>query len=343
MSLKSLTDSFGRVVNYLRIWLTDQCNFRCIYCLPPEGLPCLSQKEILSDDAILRFVTIAVRLGIERIRLTGGEPLLRPKLPELILQLKKISDLRDVALTTNGSRLAEMAQILKDAGLDRINVSLDSLDDEKFRDITLSGAFKRVIAGIEVAAKIGFPLKINVVVLKGMNDDEVLKFANLALQNSVEVRFIEFMPLCGTGWRPELVYPLTEVKKLIRTRFSLYREDGRGDHVAENFVVSDGQRHARLGFIATLSEPFCDSCSRIRLTADGNIRPCLFSREEFAVKPLLDAQASDEEIADRIHLAVMNKPRGSDFFQSQSQSNLINLNAYVGRECETPAIRSIGG
>ena len=310
--------------------------------MPPEGLACLSKNELMSDDAIVRFVSIACRLGVTRIRLTGGEPLLRPGVVDLVARLAKVPGLSDLGMTTNGSRLLELALPLKKAGLHRLNISLDSLEENQFKAITLSQMFPQVIAGIAAAAQLGFPIKINVVVLRSMNDDEILDFVRLALRENVAVRFIEFMPLCGTGWKPEMVYPLTEVKKLIRLHFNLTEED-RGDFVAQSFTVSDGVRRANLGFIATLSEPFCDTCSRIRLTADGKIRPCLFSREDFPVLPLLHSGATDDEIAALLRQAVFKKPRGSDYAEYWDRHKVVNLNAYQGREQDTPTIRSIGG
>jgi len=338
----SLIDSYGRRVTYLRVSLTDRCNYRCLYCMPPEGAAVMPKDHILTDDAIVQFVRVAATLGVERIRLTGGEPLLRPGLVELVSRLAKIPGVKDLGLTTNGSRLTALAVPLREAGLTRINVSLDSLEADAFEAITGGGRLSSVMEGIDAAMNAGLPLKINVVVLRGMNEGELLDFARLALRRGVQVRFIEFMPLCGTGWRPELVFPLTEVKAIMRAHFCA-ESMGRGSDVADLMTISDGRRTGEVGFIATLSEPFCDTCSRIRLTADGKIRPCLFSREDFAVSELLKTDVPDEMIAERIRYAVTNKPRGNAYDDAMREGGQADYSAYAGLETATPSIRSIGG
>lgn len=335
----SLIDAFGRRLTKLRISLTDRCNFRCLYCMPPEGIPYLPKDAHLGTEAIVRFVRIATCLGIRNVHLTGGEPLLRPDLVSLVGALAQIADLEDIALTTNGARLMALAKPLKDAGLHRINISLDSMDPARFQAITLSQAFVQVIDGIAAAITVGFPMKINMVVLRGMNDDEILSFARFALEHKVSVRFLEFMPLCGSGWRPELVYPIAELRALIASHFSL-QELGRGHDAAERFAISEGARRGEIGFIGSLSEPFCDSCARMRLSSDGKIRPCLFSNTEFDVKALLDRNAPDGEIAAAIQNAVWQKPRGSKY---ASLENAHYLDAYEGQEQNNPLIHAIGG
>ena len=340
----SLVDSVGRQVTQLRISLTDRCNFRCLYCMPPEGISFLPKSAHLSRDAIVRFARIACKNGVRHIRLTGGEPLLRPDIVSIVPALSAIPELDDLALTTNGARLAALAEPLKCAGLHRVNVSLDSMDPAHFQAITLSQAFPQVMDGIAAAIAAGLALKINVVVLKGMNDVEILSFAQFAFEHDVTVRFLEFMPLCGSAWRPELVYPVGKIRDLIASHFTL-REEPRGHDAAQRFVLTDGVREGRIGLIGALSEPFCDSCARIRLSSDGKIRPCLFSNVEFNIKALLDRDAPDEDIAEAIQDAVWRKPRGSKYATDVSsvESSTSYLRVYEGEEHHNPLIHSIGG
>lgn len=340
----SLVDSFGREVTQLRISLTDRCNFRCLYCMPPEGVPVLPKSAHLDQDAIVRFARIACKNGVRHIRLTGGEPLLRPDIVAIVRDLSAIPELDDLALTTNGARLAGLAGSLKSAGLTRVNVSLDSMDPAQFQAITLSQAFPQVMDGIAAVIAARLPLKINVVVLKGMNDAEILSFAQFAFEHDVTVRFLEFMPLCGSAWRPELVYPVGKIRELIGSHFTLC-EELRGHDAAQRFVISDGKRQGRIGLIGALSEPFCDSCARIRLSSDGKIRPCLFSNVEFDIKALLDRGAPDEEIAEAIQAAVWRKPRGSKYAThvSSLESSESYLKVYEGEAHRNPFIHAIGG
>jgi cyclic pyranopterin phosphate synthase len=311
--------------------------------MPPEGLPLSPKENYLSKEAIIRFVRVASGLGVTRVRLSGGEPLLRHDLLEIVAGLAEIPGLKDIALTTNGFRLRTMAGPLKTAGLHRINVSLDSLDPDRFHAMTRSQGFDQVIAGIEEALKVGFPLKVNVVVLRGMNDSEILTFVELALRHSLSVRFLEFMPLCGSGWNAELVVPVAEIRRLIAKNFTL-SEETRGNQAAQSFVVTDGARSGRVGFIGSLTEPFCDSCSRIRLSVEGKIRPCLFSNQEFSIRPLLDPKTSDQEIVAAIQTAVWKKERGSKYAQMDSDPGKVDyLQAYAGKEEQNPLIHNIGG
>ncbi len=334
----ALADSFGRPITHLRISLTDQCNFRCQYCMPSEGIDFLPQAAHLNNEAILCFVRVACRLGVSRVRLTGGEPLLRRDLLPLVEGLAAIPNLTDIALTTNGSRLESLAKPLKQAGLHRINVSLDSLNPKRFHAITRSRSFSQVMAGIEAALAVGFPLKLNVVVLNGMNDGEILSLVDFSLSHAIAVRFLEFMPLCGSAWKPEWVYPIGEVRRLIERHYHLTAES-RGNEAAQTFWAESGTRKGRVGFVGSLSEPFCDTCTRMRLTVDGKIRPCLFSKQEFDVKSLLDAGASDGDLMEAIAAAIWQKPRGSKY----ATETAPYLQAYDGKERENPFIHSIGG
>lgn len=330
-----LVDGYGRRVTNLRISLTDRCNFRCVYCMPPEGIPLADKSDFLGVDEITRFVRTISSMGVNRIRLTGGEPLLRKEIVEIVRSLRQIEAVRELSVTTNGSLLSRLARPLKQAGLDRINISLDSLDPERFRKIALYAQYQHVRSGVEAAVAEGFPVKLNVVVMAGITRPEILEFALLAVRHDVDVRFLEFMPLCGTGWRPDLVYPIGEVRELINNEFDL-TELPRGDKPAQTFAIAGGR--GRVGFIAPLSEPFCESCSRIRISADGNLRPCLFSDYEVPLGDLLKQAAPDQDLADAIRLAVANKPHGSQFASEPFSADNRDTEVAAG-----PMIRSIGG
>ncbi|MDH3216890.1 MAG: GTP 3',8-cyclase MoaA [Candidatus Krumholzibacteria bacterium] len=332
---QTLVDAFGRRVTNLRISLTDRCNFRCVYCMPPEGVPLLAKSRYLSVDEITRFVSVIGRLGVTRVRLTGGEPLLRKEVVEIVDSLRRVDSVYELSMTTNGSMLASLATPLKKAGLDRLNISLDSLEPERFRRVTLYSQFGRVRSGIDAALAEGFPVKLNVVVLHGISTNEIIDFARMASDHNIEVRFLEFMPLCGTGWRPDLVYPIGRVREIIEQRFDL-QELPRDDKPAQTFSIAGGG--GKVGFIAPLSEPFCENCSRIRISADGRIRPCLFSDYEVSIGDLLRTHASEERLVAAIRYAVANKPRGSQFADEPFTSGRRDSEVSMG-----PNIRSIGG
>lgn len=332
----SLVDSYGRTIRTVRISLTDHCNFRCVYCMPPEGLDYIHKQTYLERDHIARLVSLLAPLGVCRVRLTGGEPLLRKDVVEIVAALRQSVPDLELSLTTNASRLAELAGALKQAGLDRMNISLDSLDPRRFAQITRAGQYDRVWAGIDAALAEGFPIKINVVVMRGMPREEIVEFVDLAVEHDIDVRFLEFMPLCGTAWANEVVLPIAEVRKTVRERYDL-EELPRGDRPAQAFAIEGGR--GRVGFIASLTEPFCDTCSRMRVTADGNIRPCLFSNYEYPVGDLLRAGAPDAAIIDAVRHAVWNKPWGSEF----ADKPFAEDEPTAREAAATPFIRSIGG
>lgn len=337
MTTGVLADSFGRRVRVVRVSLTDHCNFRCVYCMPPEGLPYLDKSIYLTTVEIARFVRVASELGVTHCRLTGGEPLLRRDVIDIVRELKDVPSLLEVSMTTNGSLLPRLARPLRRAGLDRLNISLDSLGPARFEEVTLVSQYDRVMDGIAAARAEGFPVKINVVAMKGMSEREVFDFVQLAVDDDVDVRFLEFMPLCGSGWQAERVYPIADLRRLVRSRYVL-RELPRGDRPAQLFAVEGGR--GRIGFIASLSEPFCGDCSRMRLTADGRIRPCLFSNVEYPVATLLrGGDASDGELADAIRAAVWNKPWGSEFSHAPFEKG----ESTKRRTSDAPLIRSLGG
>jgi len=332
-----LVDSYGRRINNLRISLTDRCNFRCVYCMPPDGLPLLEKSRFLSTEQIVRFVRIVGDAGVSRYRLTGGEPLLRPDICDVVGALKEVPTVEELSITTNGSRLAELASPLREAGLDRINVSLDSVDRRRFEAVTLSAQYDRVRSGIESSLRAGFPVKLNMVVLKDLPQREIVEFVRLAVDHDIDVRFLEFMPLCGEGWEAELVYPIAEVRDIVARDFPMTETGPRGDRTAQTFTIDGGR--GKVGFIASLSEPFCDSCSRMRLTADGNIRPCLFSDYEVPVAHLLANGAGDDEVLAAIQTAVANKPRGNEF----AEKPFAGEQDEGRRVTNGPFIRTVGG
>ena len=305
-----LRDAHNRTIRDLRISLTDRCNFRCFYCLP-NGEPPLARKEtILTFEEIERIARIFVSLGIEKIRLTGGEPLIRKDVPELVSRLSQLKPaLLDLALTTNGFDFPRKAEALKLSGLDRVTLSLDSLDPKRFVEITGVDALQKVLDSITAAKQLGFePLKINAVIIRGRNDDELVDFARFARDNDVAMRFIEFMPLdSGHEWSREMVVSGREMFERIDAVFPLHKkQDDRGSETAWKYSFADGGK-GEIGIIAPVTEMFCGACSRIRLTADGQIRTCLFSNTEHNLRDRLRNGASDKQIAEFIEQVTLKK------------------------------------
>ncbi len=293
-----LVDRFGRIATDLRISVTDRCNFRCRYCMPPEGLPWLPKDELLSFEEIVRIATVLGDCGIRSIKLTGGEPLVRRELAVLIAALRDALGERDVdiSLTTNGYLLAAQARKLRAAGLDRVTVSCDSLLKHRFTEITLRDALDEVMRGLAVAAAEDLgPIKINCVVMRGVNDDEVVTFAELAREADYEVRFIEYMPLDAQDeWASEKVVPGDEILRRISARYPLTPLQ-HGAEPAISYAFADGAP-GRIGVIASVTAPFCESCDRLRLTSDGHLRACLFALDEVDLKGPLRSGATDAEL-----------------------------------------------
>jgi cyclic pyranopterin phosphate synthase len=311
--MASLIDNHQRRLTYLRLSVTDKCNLRCWYCQPAQGLPLLPHSEILSYEEMLRLVGLFMGLGVNKIRVTGGEPLMRRDLIPFLSRLKSIAPDVELCLTTNGLRLAEMATELKAAGVSRVNVSLDSLRPERFRAITRVDALDRVLDGLETALATGFePVKINMVPLAGVNDDEIADFGRLTLGRPLEVRFIEFMPLGdGSRWRPELVVSSAEVMRRLSSLGRLDPIDPRpGDGPARRYRI-EGAAGA-VGFISAMTDHFCETCNRLRLTAEGRLRPCLLSDLEVDLKVPLRDGASDAELTRIIVDSAGLKPRRPD-------------------------------
>jgi cyclic pyranopterin phosphate synthase len=307
--MEPLVDGWGREIRSVRISVTDKCNFRCTYCMPAEGLEWLRRDEILTFEEIARLTAILAALGIREVRLTGGEPLVRRDIPELVRMLDGIPGVDDLSLTTNGILLRKYARALVDAGLQRINVSLDSLDHVRFAEITRRDALDQVLEGLEEAERFPQlrPIKINCVAIRGFTESEVPALAGLARRKPYVVRFIEFMPLdADRAWSADQVLSGGEIRALIEERFGLLVElPTKPSSTARRFAFADGQ--GELGFVNPVSEPFCSSCDRIRITADGQLRTCLFSRREWDVKTALRDGRSDTEIADFLRFAVRHK------------------------------------
>jgi cyclic pyranopterin phosphate synthase len=305
-----LRDSYNRPIRDLRVSLTDRCNFRCFYCLPHGEPPIAPKEQMLSYEEMEYVCEIFVSLGIEKIRLTGGEPMLRKDIETIVSKLTKLKPaLRDLALTTNGYFLPERAQSLKDAGLDRVTISLDSLKRDIFKRMTGVDVLDKVLAGIAAAKKAGLePIKINAVIVRGHNEDEVAEFAAFAREHDVKMRFIEFMPLdSGHEWSRGDVVSGKEIRERISERFPLVGVDvARGSDTSSRYRFADGAP-GEIGIIAPVTEPFCGACSRIRLTADGQIRTCLFSTVEHSLRDVVRSGASRDEIIDYIEAVVLKK------------------------------------
>jgi len=306
-----LRDSYNRPIRDLRVSLTDRCNFRCFYCLPHGEPPIAPKEQMLSYEEIERVCEIFVSLGIEKLRLTGGEPMLRRDIETIIRKLSRLksSGLKDLALTTNGYYLPDRAQSLKDAGLARVTISLDSLKRDVFKRMTGVDVLDKVLAGIAASKTAGLePIKINAVIVRGHNEDEVADFAAFAREYDVKMRFIEFMPLdSGHEWSRDDVVSGKEIRDRISERFPLVRlEEPRGSETSLRYRFADGAP-GEIGIIAPVTEPFCGACSRIRLTADGQIRTCLFSTVEHSLRDVVRSGASREEIIEYIHSVMLKK------------------------------------
>ncbi len=322
-----LVDSFGRVVRDLRISVTDRCNFRCTYCMPAEGMTWLDRSEVLTYEEIERVARICVEtFGVDSLRLTGGEPTVRAHLPQLISKLAALrlpdGSKPDIALTTNGATLRNIAVELRDAGLDRINVSMDSLKPERFFAMTRRDELHNVLAGIAEAQVAGFsPMKVNAVVERGANDDEILDLVRYGRDNNVEVRFIEFMPLDATNeWERNKVVSQDEIVATIAAEFPLELMPARGAAPADRWRFLDGK--GTVGVIPSVTHPFCGDCDRVRLTSDGQFRTCLFATDESDIRSLLRNGGTDAEIAELIQVAVGAKWAGHQI----NQVNFIRPN-----------------
>jgi cyclic pyranopterin phosphate synthase len=313
--MSELLDSFGRRIDYLRISVTDRCNLRCVYCMPPEGVPWKPHAEMLSYEEIVQVVTVAAQLGIRKVRLTGGEPLVRRDVTALVREIHRIPGIEDISLTTNGLLLDKLAAPLAEAGLRRVNVSLDTLDPIKFRRITRLGDIDRVWSGLEAAERAGLaPIKINTVVVRGVNDDELIDLARLVFDHAWQVRFIELMPIgnegdWGTGFptADERYFSVQAMLARLAPLDPTPVEPANGNGPARTYALPGAR--GTLGFISPLGDHFCSTCNRLRLTADGRLRACLLHDLEV---PVRDALRSNQGIAPLIEQAVALKPRSHD-------------------------------
>lgn len=305
---EQLVDGHGRTISDVRVSVTDRCSFRCTYCMPAEGLKWLDRAEILSFEEIERLARILVSMGVTSLRLTGGEPLVRADIAGLVRQLAVIDGLEDLSMTTNGFQLTTLAGDLVAAGLQRLNVSLDSLDHARFQQITHRDALDRVLEGLDHAASFPelTPLKVNVVAMRGFTEQEVLGFARFARDRSLSVRFIEFMPLDGDRrWKPGDVLTGAEIRGMIEREFPLEPVSREAHATANRYRFTDSA--GEIGFINPVSQPFCSDCNRIRLTPDGTLRTCLFSHRETDLRTPLRSGASDDDLAEIIRAAVWRK------------------------------------
>jgi len=303
-------DPYNREINYLRVSVTDRCNLRCIYCMPVKDLRLLDHADILRYEEILKLIEIATDLGVRKIRLTGGEPLMRKDFVSLVGSVCKMSKVEDVSITTNGVFLKEMAAPLFEAGLRRVNVSLDTLDPLKYEKITGRACLNQVWEGLQEAEAVGFqPIRVNVVTIKGLNDDELYQFADLSVQKPYHVRFIEYMPIGrDNNWEPQKYISSDEIKSILE-RFGPLQETPRSTYDGPveryRFKAAEGE----IGFIGALSHHFCPSCNRLRLTSDGKLRPCLFSDDEVDIRSALRAGRSLESLKEIFLRTIAKKPR----------------------------------
>lgn len=304
-----MRDAYNREINYLRVSVTDRCNLRCRYCMPEEGIGDLGHDHMLTLEQIARIVKIATAAGIANIRLTGGEPLVRKGIVDLVRQIRSNPQINEIAMTTNGVLFADMAYALKAAGLTRVNFSMDTMDDEKFHYITRLGRVASACGAIDSALSLGFaPLKVNVVVMKGFNDGELLDFVRLAKELPLHVRFIEFMPIGDLPFYEEdRTMRVAEMRAVIESRYELTKQSlVHGNGPAKSFQIVGGK--GSIGFISAMSDHFCARCNRLRLTSDGKLRPCLYSSQEINLKLAMDNEASDEMLLKLVRRAIEEKP-----------------------------------
>ncbi|MDW3667698.1 MAG: GTP 3',8-cyclase MoaA [Nitrososphaeraceae archaeon] len=328
-----LIDNYGRIAKKLRISVTDRCNMRCGYCMPKDNTKWFDTTEVLSFEEIIRLSSIFANLGVEKIRLTGGEPLVRPSIENLIKSIAKIGNIKSIGLTTNGLLLQEKVEALKSSGLDSVNISLDSFKEDRFKMMTGVNGLDKVVNSIQKAKDVGFDVKINTVVIRGWNDDEVVEFANFARRTGITVRFIEFMPLDGSGiWRNDLVFSKMEMMEKLESNIGKVFPASDQEMSAPAKLYSFSDRIGTVGFIPSVTEPFCSQCDRIRLTSDGRFLTCLFESPGYDIKSYLRKGASDEELSHRLVRCVAMKQEGIE--------SLIRIN---GLKPKLNLMHTIGG
>lgn len=315
-----MQDSFGREINYLRLSVTDRCNFRCQYCMPEEGIEKVAHDDILSYEEILKLIKAAANLGVDKVRLTGGEPLTRKGLPDLVEMISEVEGIEDLSMTTNGSRLGEFADDLAKSGLDRVNISLDSVDPELFEKITRGGDLDSVLSGIEAAGAAGLqPVKLNSVIIKGVNDSEVNSLVEYAVSQGVVLRFIELMPMGEAADIAVEPTPLNEVRRAVEREWDLEKISGpRGNGPARYYRAERDEQSGRIGFIFPISHNFCDSCNRIRVTSRGNVRPCLARDEQYELN--IENNTTVESLQDQLKEVIAKKPHGHRWEEEKATS-----------------------
>lgn len=325
-----LLDTFGRVHNNLRISVTDRCNLRCTYCMP-EDVTFLPKDELLSFEEIAHFTRVAATLGVNKIRLTGGEPLMRRDLFKLVEMIARIPGIDDIGLTTNGLLLKSLAQPLFDAGLLRLNVSLDTLDPDRFRILTRRDGLDRVLEGLEAAKDVGFvPIKVNAVCMRDFSEEDILPLAHYCRERGFELRFIEYMPIGADAWERDKVFAAQEITDLLEDEFGTLQVDPASDPSAPalDFAYPDGG--GRVGFIASVSRPFCRTCNRLRLTAEGKLRNCLFALNEVDIKPFLRESPDDVQLSKIIRQTVWEKWEGHEINTAKFVKPLRTMHAIGG-------------
>lgn len=318
MTARQIIDKFDRIHDYIRISVTDRCNLRCVYCMPEEGMTFLPPQDVLSYEEITEVVRVLAGMGVRKVRLTGGEPLTRPNLEELIAAIHTIEGIEDIALTTNGIYLAPKAKLFKEAGLNRLNISLDSLQADRFAKITRGGDFHKVMESIDTCLALGYnPIKLNVVLIKGGNDDEILDFLSMTAKRKVIVRFIEYMPIGhhDQSWMKGYVPLSTVLEQCKQAGLDVQPvEDTKGNGPAEYYKIEGAP--GRFGLIHPVSDHFCASCNRLRLTADGHVKPCLYWDDEWNVRPLI---GDDEKLREMILRAIEAKPETHEMAKALNQ------------------------
>ncbi|XP_015609560.1 molybdenum cofactor biosynthesis protein 1 isoform X3 [Cephus cinctus] len=305
-----LTDTFGRVHTYLRISVTERCNLRCMYCMPAEGVKLTKKEGILTTDEIIRVADVFVKEGVTKIRLTGGEPTVRKDIIDIVARLKQLNGLQKVTMTTNGLTLTRMLPALQRAGLDGLNISLDTLKQDRFELFTRRKGWPRVIAAIDLAVQLGYdPVKINCVVMRGFNDDELMDFVGLTKDKPIDVRFIEYMPFSGNEWKENKMVSFNNMKQIIRTKFPEFHAiENEPNNTSKAYKVPGFK--GQVGFITSMSEHFCNSCNRLRITADGNLKVCLFEgKGEVSLKDALRSGATEQDLRNLISGAVLRKKK----------------------------------
>ena len=327
-----LIDNYGRIAKKLRVSVTDRCNMRCGYCMPKNNTKWFDTTEVLSFEEIIRLSSIFANLGVEKIRITGGEPLVRPSIETLIKSIVKIRHIKSIGLTTNGLLLLERVEALKSSGLNSVNISLDSFKEVRFKMMTGINGLGKVISSIQKAKDAGFDVKINTVVVRGWNDDEVVEFANFARRTGITVRFIEFMPLDGTGiWRSDLVFSKKEMIEKLESNIGKVSPVLEQEISAPAKLYSFSDRIGTVGFIPSVTEPFCNQCDRIRLTSDGRFLTCLFESPGYDIKSYLRRGASDEELSQcLIHCMTMKQEGIVSLIRINSLKPKLNLMHTIG-------------